>query len=103
MRRPPWRVSGRAPSPTSVASVCSLTMADLKERVAAKIAEMRPYLERTGGRIEVVDAADGNARIRVGLTRPRARRPVASLPLKSGIQRAPLGDIRALRGGGAVD
>ena len=78
-------------------------MADLKERVAAKIAEMRPYLERTGGRIELVDVEDGIARIRVELTRPRAGRLVASLQLKSGIERALLDDIRELRGVEAVN
>src|SRR3989442_15125103 len=98
MRRPPCRVSGRAPSPTSVASVCSLTMADLKERVAAKIAEMRPYLERTGGQVELVDVEDGIARVRVALTRPRTSRLVASLQLKSGLERALLDDIPELRG-----
>jgi len=78
-------------------------MADLKERVAAKIAEMRPYLERTGGWIELVDVEDGIARIRLALTRPRAGRLVASLQLKSGVERALLDDIPDLRGVEAVN
>ena len=78
-------------------------MADLKERVAAKIAEMRPYLERSGGRVELVDVEDGIARVRVALTRPRTSRLVASLQLKSGIERALLGDIPELRGVEAVN
>ena len=32
-------------------------MADLEERVAAKIAEMAPYLERSGGHVELVFTA----------------------------------------------
>src|SRR5256886_10791119 len=78
-------------------------MADLKERVAAKIAEMRPYLERSGGRVELVDVEDGIARVRVALTRPRTSRLVASLQLKSGIERALLDDVPELRGVEAVN
>ena len=78
-------------------------MADLKDRVAAKIAEMRPYLERTGGLVELVDVEDGIARVRVALARPRASRLVASLQLKSGLERALLDDIPELRGVEAVN
>jgi Fe-S cluster biogenesis protein NfuA len=78
-------------------------MADLKDRVAAKIAQMRPYLERSGGQVELVDIEDGIARIRVALTRPRTSRLVASLQFKSGIERALLNDIPELRGVEAVN
>ncbi len=78
-------------------------MADLKDRVAAKIAEMRPFLARSGGEIELVDVEDGIARVRVGLTRPRSSRLVASLQLKSGIERALRNDIPDLRGVEAVN
>jgi Fe-S cluster biogenesis protein NfuA len=78
-------------------------MADLKERVAARLAEMRPYLERSGGQVELVDVEDGIARIRVALTRPRTSRLVASLQFKSGIERALLNDIPELRGVEAVN
>ena len=61
-------------------------MADLKERVAAKIAEMRPYLERSGGRVDLVEVEDGIAKLRVELTRPGPSRLVASLQLKSGVE-----------------
>ena len=60
-------------------------MADLTERVAAKIAEMDRFLDRTGGHVELVDVQDGIARVRLVLTRPRANRLVASLQVKSGI------------------
>ena len=78
-------------------------MADLNERVAARLEEMRPYLERSGGRVELVDVQDGVARIRVGLTRPRVSRLVASLQLKSGIERALRNAIPELRGVEAVN
>jgi Fe-S cluster biogenesis protein NfuA len=78
-------------------------MADLKDRVAAKIDEMRPYLERSGGQIELVDVEDGIARVRISLTRPRSSRLVASLQLKSGVERALRSDIPELRGVEAVN
>src|SRR2546426_11679444 len=84
-------------------SVCSLKMADLAERVAAKIAEMERYLARTGGHVELVDVEDAIARIRVSVTRPSKGRLVASLQLKSGIERALLDDIPELRGVEAVN
>jgi len=84
-------------------SVCSLNMADLAERVAAKIAEMERYLARTGGHVELVDVEDAIARIRVSVTRPRTGRLVATLQLKSGIERALLDDIPELRGVEAVN
>ena len=78
-------------------------MADLTERVAAKIAEMDRYLDRTGGHVELVDVQDGLARVRLVLTRPRANRLVASLQVKSGIERALKADIPELRGVEAVN
>src|SRR6266566_1450698 len=84
-------------------SVCSLNMADLAERVSAKIAEMERYLARTGGHVELIDVEDAIARIRVSVTRPRTGRLVATLQLKSGIERALLGDIPELRGVEAVN
>src|SRR5437879_4503855 len=84
-------------------SVCSLRMAELAERVAAKIAEMERYLRRTGGRVELVDVEDAVAKIRVSVTRPRMGRLVATLQLKSGIERALLDDIPELRGVEAVN
>jgi len=73
-------------------------MADLAERVAAKISEMERYLARTGGHVELIDVEDAIARIRVFVTRPRTGRLVATLQLKSGIERALLDDIPELRG-----
>jgi Fe-S cluster biogenesis protein NfuA len=78
-------------------------MAELKDRVAAKIAEMQPYLARSGGAVELVEIEDGIAKVRVGLTRPGASRLVASLQLKSGIERALRNDIPELRGVEAVN
>src|SRR5205814_8838986 len=78
-------------------------MADLAERVAAKITEMERYLSRTGGHVELVDVEDAIARIRVSVTRPRTGRLVATLQLKSGTERALLGDIPELRGAEAMN
>ena len=78
-------------------------MADLKQRDAAKIDEMRPYLERSGGHVELVDGEDGIARLKVWLTRPGPSRLVVSLQLKSGVERALRNDIPDLRGVEAVN
>ena len=73
-------------------------MADLAARVATKIAEMERSLARTGGHVELVDVEDAIARIRVWVTRPRTGRLVATLQLKSGIERALLDAVPELRG-----
>jgi Fe-S cluster biogenesis protein NfuA len=78
-------------------------MPDLAERVRAKVAEMDRALRRTGGWIELVDVEDAVARIRVGMTRPRPNRLVASLQLKSGIERALKNDFPELRAVEAVN
>ncbi len=78
-------------------------MPDLKERVAARLAEMAPYLERSGGRAELVGIEDNVARIRFELTRPGPSRLVASLQLKSGIERLLRGDIPELVGVEAIN
>ena len=78
-------------------------MADLKSRVAERIEAMRPYLERSGGRVELVGVEDGIAHIRVWLTRPRPSRLIDSLQLKSGIERALRNDVPGLRGVEAVN
>src|SRR5881296_2309183 len=78
-------------------------MADLKERVAAKLAEMRPFFERSGGQVDLVEVEDGIAKLRVALTRPGPSRLVASLQLKSGVERALRSDIPEFRGVEAVN
>jgi Fe-S cluster biogenesis protein NfuA len=78
-------------------------MADLKQRVAEHIEKMRPYLERSGGRLELVDVEDGIAHVKVWLTRPGPSRLVVSLQLKSGIERALRNDIPELRGVEAIN
>jgi Fe-S cluster biogenesis protein NfuA len=78
-------------------------MADLAAGVSTKIAEMERYLARTGGHVELVDVEDAIARIRVWVTRPRTGRLVATLQLKSGIERALLDAVPELRGVEAVN
>ncbi len=74
-------------------------MADLKERVAAKLDEMRPFLERSGARVELLGIEDGIAQIHLSLTRPGPSKLVFSLQMKSGIERAlknAIADLRAV-------
>ena len=73
-------------------------MADLKDAVEAQLTQMRPYLERSGGQVTLLSVEDGIAQITVTLTRPRTSRLVASLQLKSGIERALRDAIPDLRG-----
>jgi len=78
-------------------------VADLKQRVAERIDVMRPYLERSGGQIELVGIEDNIAHIKLWLTRPGPSRLVVSLQLKSGIERLLRNDIPELRGVEAVN
>ena len=78
-------------------------MADLKERVAAKLEEMRPHLERSGGHVELIGVEDRIAQIVFTLTRPRTSRLVVSLQMKSGIERVLREAIPELRGVEAVN
>lgn len=73
-------------------------MADLKERVAAKLAEMRPFLERSGANVELLGVEDGLAQINLWLTRPGPSKLVFSLQMKSGIERSLKSAIADLRG-----
>lgn len=73
-------------------------MADLKERVSAKLAEMAPYLERSGARVEMIGVEDAIAQVRVELTRPGPSRLVVSLQVKSGIERMLKNELPDLRG-----
>lgn len=79
------------------------SMADLKAAVAAKIAEMAPYLDRSGAHVELVGIEDGIAQVKVSLTRPGPSRLVASLQVVSGIERALRTAVPELRGVEAVN
>lgn len=78
-------------------------MADLKSRVAARLAEMQPYLERSGASAELVGVEDGMAQLTVSLTRPGSSRLVASLQVKNGIERALRDAVPELRGVEAIN
>lgn len=78
-------------------------MADLETKLRAEIAKMRPYLERSGGRLELVGVEDSVAKVLVTLTRPGASMLVASLQLASGIERTLRNAIPELRGVEAVN
>src|SRR5260221_10195989 len=93
---------GRAPGGKHIADIL-VTMADLRTRVAARLAEMAPYLERSGASCELVGVEDGVAQLKVWLTRPGASRLVASLQLKNGIERALRDAIPELRAVEAIN
>lgn len=78
-------------------------MADLEAKLKAELAKMRPYLERSGGRVELVGVEDSIAKVLVTLTRPGASLLVASLQLASGIERTLKLAIPELRGLEAVN
>jgi Fe-S cluster biogenesis protein NfuA len=78
-------------------------MADLKSSLVAKIAEMEPYLERSGARVELVGVEDGVAQVKVWLTEPGPSRLIHSLQVKSGIERVLKDAIPDLRGVEAVN
>lgn len=78
-------------------------MADLKSRVVARLAEIAPYLERSGATVELVGIEDGVAQLKVMLTRPGSSRLVASLQVKNGIERALRDSIPELRAVEAVN
>lgn len=75
----------------------------LADKVRAKIAEMQPYLGRSGGMLELVDVEDGIAHVRFALTRPRSSRLVVSLQMVAGIERRLRNDVPELRGVEAVN
>ncbi len=78
-------------------------MADLEAKLKAEVAKMRPYLERSGGSLELVGIEDSVAKVVVTLTRPGASLLVASLQLASGIERALKNAIPELRAVDAVN
>ena len=78
-------------------------MADLKSRVAARLAEMTPYLARSGASVELVGIEDGVAQLKVMLTRPGSSRLVASLQVKNGIERALRDAVPELRAVEAIN
>ncbi len=84
-------------------SLCFTGMADLKAAVTARLAEMTPYLDRSGARIELLGMDDGVAQVNVWLTRPGPSRLVASLQVASGLERALKNAIPELRGVEAVN
>lgn len=76
---------------------------DIAQKVASRIDAMRPYLERSGGHVELVNVEDAIARIRVSLTRPGPSRLIDSLQLKGGVERALRNAVPELRGVEAIN
>src|SRR5947207_6691876 len=78
-------------------------MDGLQSRVAGRLAQMAPYLDRSGAAVELVGVEDGVAQLKVSLTRPGASRLVASLQVKNGIERALRATIPELRAVEAIN
>lgn len=57
----------------------------MKERVEAALAQIRPYLQRDGGDVELVAVEDGV--VKVKLTGACGGCPMAAMTLKQGIER----------------
>src|SRR2546430_17496534 len=81
VRRSGGMSGGCAPGGKHIARILP-TMADLKSRVAARLAEMAPYLERSGASTELVAVQDGVVPLEGWLTRPGASRVVAPPPVE---------------------
>jgi Fe-S cluster biogenesis protein NfuA len=62
------------------------TGGSVKERVAAVIDQIRPYLQNDGGDIELVDV-DDNGVVQVRLRGACAGCPGAAMTLKNGVER----------------
>ena len=75
----------------------------LADKVRAQIEEMRPFLERSGGSLELVGVEDGIAHVRFALTRPRSSRLVVSLQMVAGIERRLRHAVPGLRAVEAVN
>jgi Fe-S cluster biogenesis protein NfuA len=73
-------------------------MADLRTRVAEELAQMAPYLARSGASVDLIGIEDGIAQVHLRLTRPGPNRLVFSLQMTSGIERALKQAIPELRG-----
>lgn len=66
-------------------------MNDLKEPVLEVLDKLRPYLQRDGGDVELVDIEDGVVKVR--LTGACGSCPSSTITLKAGIERALLEEV----------
>ncbi|MBM4286488.1 MAG: NifU family protein [Deltaproteobacteria bacterium] len=70
-------------------------MSDLKPLVEQALAKIRPFLQRDGGDIELVELTDGIAKVR--LTGACKGCPMSQVTLKQGVERVLLKEVPGLK------
>lgn len=70
-------------------------MEDIKRGVEMAIAKIRPFLQRDGGDIELVEITDGIVKVR--LTGACKGCPMSQMTLKQGVERALLKEVPGVK------
>lgn len=70
-------------------------MNDLKKALEEALAKIRPFLQRDGGDIELVEVSDGVAKVR--LTGACKGCPMSQVTLKQGVERVLLKEVPGLK------
>lgn len=70
-------------------------MEDFKKNVETALAKIRPFLQRDGGDIELVEIIDGIVKVR--LTGACKGCPMSQMTLKQGVERALLKEVPGLK------
>ncbi len=70
-------------------------MADIKEQVQEVLNKLRPFLQRDGGDVELIDIEDGVVKVR--LTGACGSCPSSTITLKAGIERALLEEVPGVK------
>jgi Fe-S cluster biogenesis protein NfuA len=70
-------------------------MADMTEQVQEVLNKLRPFLQRDGGDVELVDIEDGIVKVR--LTGACGSCPSSTITLKAGIERALLEEVPGVK------
>lgn len=73
----------------------------MREKVEKAIGKIRPFLQRDGGDIELVDVSDGVVKVR--LTGACSGCPMSQMTLKQGVERALKEDVPEIKIVEAVD
>ncbi|OGP71222.1 MAG: hypothetical protein A2Y80_06500 [Deltaproteobacteria bacterium RBG_13_58_19] len=68
---------------------------DLKKALEEALAKIRPFLQRDGGDIELVEVSDGVAKVR--LTGACKGCPMSQVTLKQGVERVLLKEVPGLK------
>lgn len=96
----PSRACGRTCSASSSTSISAMAD-DLATQVAAAIAELRPYLERSGAKLELVGVEEGIAHVTASVGRQGFL--LSNLSFVAGVERALRERVPNLRGVAAIN